>query len=1281
MKTTQLLPFFALFFLPAWMMAQPENDECVNAFHIDTPVNWCSSEGQFTTFEATADTNFDPSCLEPSDDVWFSFTTVAPSLSISVLGGFFSNQLSQPQIGLYSGACGQLNEVGCQTGNGLSLQAIETGLELGQTYYLEVQGLIPGSFVLCINNYSGDIAAVSDCPDAVVLCNQDPFVIPQVLNAGNDPNEANDAPCLNIAGLPVESFSTWFVWTAAEDGDLTFSLNPINATDDLDFVLYEFPNGPGDCSGKIVRRCMASSCPGATGLNDTALDNAEPPGCGPGQDNFLSALQMEEGRTYGLMVNNFSQTTIGFEVEFGGTSSFFGGENRLAAEADQVCQDSLLSFTGLNPPGSATVIDWQWEFGVGATPSVASGPGPHEVAFSNSGTQYVLLRAITEQGCTSSEILPVEVVCCADNFIVTPTVTAPSCPGNADGAVSLDILSPHGPPFFITWEDALIFNGGAIDRGLFRTTYLNMYETFEETANIGGSMVNTRFGNIQDKNVLGTKAGYDYGYLDSQGLIKENTYMNDKIIVIGKMSMSTGSTGTFTDASVKPKKGQKGYIDKAYITDGEEGKRIAKVRIREERMPAIGDKFCSRAGQKGTVGIVLPEKDMPFTADGIKPDLIVNPHALPSRMTIGQLVECLMGKAVTAYGGYGDCTGFVNKGPKHKIFGEMLSQQGFHSSGTEVLYNGMTGEQLESDIFIGPTYYLRLKHMVKDKINYRARGPRTNLTRQTVHGRANDGGLRVGEMERDGIISHGASKMLQESMLDRGDDYYMAVCNKTGLVAIYNENRDIYLSPYVDGPIQFSDGLNGSKTAIETRSKHGRDFSIVRVPYCYKLLKQELETMGVQMRIITDDNIDQVMSMMPNDEETKQLTGFKNYAEIKEYMESTKLGIDVNKNDNEDDKDLNQSFDNTIGDANDENDENLNPEPEQVGDMKRLRPTDKLVGDKRDFFFFNIPYEQRVLLKMDDVANYSVTEQKSAGEIAKIIEKYVGKNAHVVDATSAVGGNTITFAKTFDSVTAIELNMTRFEYLKHNMEVLGLSDKINFLQGSSVDLIPNVVGESDAIFYDPPWGGTNYKETDKLRLELGGKPFVEVCNEASNYTKYIVCKLPVNFDLDDFMSKSVCSLEEKITSLRKMLVIVLRCPEKKKVITAEPSSVLLSTQIQSQTQQQGDEDETMENTVIRKGTIDKVGEISGDSRLSTQFQDSEAKKFDELEKEMTKREEEEKMLNDLATSDIIDEPVMSSIEKPVSSQVPSSQASTPASTSTSTNDGDKKIVKFNSKVF
>ena len=160
---------------------------------------------------------------------------------------------------------------------------------------------------------------------------------------------------------------------------------------------------------------------------------------------------------------------------------------------------------------------------------------------------------------------------------------------------------------------------------------------------------------------------------------------------------------------------------------------------------------------------------MPFTKDGIRPDIIVNPHAIPSIMTIVQLVETLMGKACSVYGGYGDCTAFMNKGEKASYFGNLLKNIGYNSSGNEILYNGYTGEQLESEIFIGPTYYMRLKHMVKDKINHRARGPRTLLTRQTVQGRANDGGLRIGEMERDGILAHGATNFLQESMLVRGD--------------------------------------------------------------------------------------------------------------------------------------------------------------------------------------------------------------------------------------------------------------------------------------------------------------------------------------------------------------------------------------------------------------------------------------------------------------------------------------------------------------------------------
>ena len=317
-----------------------------------------------------------------------------------------------------------------------------------------------------------------------------------------------------------------------------------------------------------------------------------------------------------------------------------------------------------------------------------------------------------------------------------------------------------------------------------------------------------------------------------------------------------------------------GYVDKAFITEGEEGFRIAKVRIREERQPAQGDKFCSRCGQKGTVGLIIPEENMPFNAEGIRPDIIINPHALPSRMTIGQLVETLMGKACAYYGGFGDCTAFVNKGPKHEIYGSLLRNMGYSSTGNELMYSGETGEQLTMEFFVGPCYYMRLKHMVKDKINYRAQGPRTMITRQTVQGRANDGGLRIGEMERDGIIAHGATAFLKESMLTRGDDYYVAICNTSGAIAIYNESKNIFISPFSDGPLKFAENFENTMN-LEVISKYGKSFSIVRVPYSFKLLMQELQVMNIQMRIITEDNIDQLTSM--------------NYAKTIQNLKLTKL--------------------------------------------------------------------------------------------------------------------------------------------------------------------------------------------------------------------------------------------------------------------------------------------------------------------------------------------------------------------------------------------------------
>jgi hypothetical protein len=268
----------------------------------------------------------------------------------------------------------------------------------------------------------------------------------------------------------------------------------------------------------------------------------------------------------------------------------------------------------------------------------------------------------------------------------------------------------------------------------------------------------------------------------------------------------------------------------------------------------------SRAGQKGTVGLIIPEEDMPFTADGIRPDLIINPHALPSRMTIGQLVESLFGKACCMYGAYGDCTAFSTKGANYETYGHMLTKMGYHNSGNQILYNGFTGEQIYSEIFIGPTYYMRLKHMVKDKINYRATGKRNFLTRQTNQGRANDGGLKIGEMERDGIMAHGLSYFLNESYMVRGDQYYMAICNKTGAIAVYNSEKNLFLSPFADGPLVFNRNVEGQEI-LDAISKFGRTFSVVRIPFALKLLIQELQVMNIQMRIITEDNIDQLTNL------------------------------------------------------------------------------------------------------------------------------------------------------------------------------------------------------------------------------------------------------------------------------------------------------------------------------------------------------------------------------------------------------------------------------------
>ena len=252
----------------------------------------------------------------------------------------------------------------------------------------------------------------------------------------------------------------------------------------------------------------------------------------------------------------------------------------------------------------------------------------------------------------------------------------------------------------------------------------------------------------------------------------------------------------YKDNSQVVRPNETGYVDKVIISRNGDGYRFGKVKIRSVREPVIGDKHSSRHGQKGTIGMLFHQEDMPFTESGITPDLIMNPHAVPSRMTIGQLKEKLLGKACCIQGKFGDATPFTNVRVED-LSNILQNECGFHKHGHEILYNGTTGEQLKADIFIGPTFYQRLKHMVNDKIHSRSNGPMVTLTRQPAEGRSRDGGLRLGEMEKDCVLGHGASSFLKEILMDKSDNFKMFICKRCGMLAVLNRQKKLF------GCIQF----------------------------------------------------------------------------------------------------------------------------------------------------------------------------------------------------------------------------------------------------------------------------------------------------------------------------------------------------------------------------------------------------------------------------------------------------------------------------------------------
>jgi len=403
-------------------------------------------------------------------------------------------------------------------------------------------------------------------------------------------------------------------------------------------------------------------------------------------------------------------------------------------------------------------------------------------------------------------------------------------------------------------DDGILFNRSSIERGLFRSLSLRSYTTAEEMDPISKAVY--RLGN--PRYILtwsDIRAGYDYSSLDEYGVIKEGTVIHDKTVLVGRY-MTSAETGAIIDASLLPTVFTRGTVDKVVVLHMANGMRLVRIRILEERVPELGDKFSSRHGQKGTIGMLLDAQDMPRTADGLVPDVIVNPHCIPSRMTIAQLLEQVFGKFGAIHGAKMNATSFMNDEQSFNAIAEALESLGVQRDGEEIMYSGMTGKMFTTSIFMGPLYFMRLKHLTQDKINARPSGRKEIRTHQPTGGRGNEGGMRIGEMERDVLIAHGAASFLQESMMKRSDGTSFYVCNGCGTIPIYNQQHNLYVCALCDGPLTFQGDSADTLGLVLPVKKSRVTFSQIEIPYAMKLLDQELTTfMNAGLRFVTSKGL------------------------------------------------------------------------------------------------------------------------------------------------------------------------------------------------------------------------------------------------------------------------------------------------------------------------------------------------------------------------------------------------------------------------------------------
>ncbi len=365
-------------------------------------------------------------------------------------------------------------------------------------------------------------------------------------------------------------------------------------------------------------------------------------------------------------------------------------------------------------------------------------------------------------------------------------------------------------------EDSVIINQSAIDRGLFVSTAFKTVE-YEERRSDNASYEKVMIHNVK------SRSNKCYAKLDERGIIRQGSTVKHNDVLVSKKSVNTSKQGieSSRDSSICVQHDQEGVIHKVIVTTNSEGYQLIKIVIRQHKQPEIGDKFASRSAQKGTLGMTFKQEDMPFTKDGIIPDIIINPNAIPSRMTIAQILECAIGKSAVMEGVFTDATPFsASSVDISASIQDRLSALGFSRDGNEQMYNGMTGEKIKASIFIGPTYYQRLKHLVSDKIHARADGDVQILTNQPLEGRSRGGGLRLGEMERDALIAHGTSAFLRERLYTMSDPYEIRVC--------------------------YGCGSTASKHS-ECRNCGCDDLRTIQLPYACRLLFTELESMSVKV--------------------------------------------------------------------------------------------------------------------------------------------------------------------------------------------------------------------------------------------------------------------------------------------------------------------------------------------------------------------------------------------------------------------------------------------------